>query len=267
MSKKLLIGCDPEVFIYDKSSLKYVSSIGRIGGNKDVPSPLFSSGFYALEDNVMVEFNVPPANNSFDLFNNIQIAQSEIKELFLKDNELLSNIAAVEFEFEQLNNPQAQEFGCMPELIVWTGKETKANAKDAGLLRTAGGHIHVGFSDMNKENMVKALDLTLGVPSVLIDEDIVRNKLYGKAGSYRNKPYGVEYRVLSNYWINNSKIVDWIFKQVNLALSIHNTFDFNRFEKDIVSCINSNDSVMAKAICQEFKLVLPKVKEKIVMYV
>ena len=34
------------------------------------------------------------------------------------------------------------------------------------------------------------MDLFLGVPSILIDPDTERRKMYGKAGDYRLKEYG-----------------------------------------------------------------------------
>ena len=38
--------------------------------------------------------------------------------------------------------------------------------------------------------MVKLLDIFLGIPSVIIDPDKKRRKLYGKAGAFRLTKYG-----------------------------------------------------------------------------
>jgi hypothetical protein len=46
------------------------------------------------------------------------------------------------------------------------------------------------------------LDLRLAVPSLIWDKDKKRRLLYGKAGCFRPKPYGMEYRTLSNAWLN-----------------------------------------------------------------
>src|SRR3546814_1862742 len=58
---------------------------------------------------------------------------------------------------------------------------------------------------MNCSDLVKQLDWYLGLWSLGKDKDKVRRSLYGKAGACRIKPYGVEYRVLSNFWIKNKK--------------------------------------------------------------
>jgi hypothetical protein len=75
----------------------------------------------------------------------------------------------------------------------------------------AGGHIHFGWTEdadttdlqhmMNGFDLVKQLDWFLGAWSVKHDKDVERRRLYGKAGACRIKPYGVEYRVLSNFWV------------------------------------------------------------------
>src|SRR3546814_15106496 len=58
---------------------------------------------------------------------------------------------------------------------------------------------------MNCSDLVKQLDWYLGLWSLGKDKDKVRRSLYGKAGACRIKPYGVEYHVLSNFWIKNKK--------------------------------------------------------------
>lgn len=258
MKNKFLLGADPEVFLFSQKNNKYVSAIGMIGGTKEEPMTLISEGYYALEDNVMVEFNIPPTSNPKELYENIQTAQEEIAALFIEDDDLkLVNVASAEFEYEELDNNKAQEFGCMPEEIVWTGKQRKADAKEAGLLRTAAGHIHIGAKNINKENLVKSLDLFLGVPSTLIDKDTKRVSLYGMAGSYRDKPYGLEYRVLSNFWINSRELISWIFNQVDLAITNHNSIDFNRYGNQIMNTINNKDLRMAEAIVEEFSISMP----------
>jgi len=51
---------------------------------------------------------------------------------------------------------------------------------------------------------VKQLDWYLGGWSTQVDPDTVRRNLYGKSGAMRFKPYGVEYRVLSNFWLTSA---------------------------------------------------------------
>jgi hypothetical protein len=55
--------------------------------------------------------------------------------------------------------------------------------------------------------IVRELDYYLGLPSLKWDTDGRRRKLYGKAGAFRPKPYGLEYRVLSNKWLSDEKLI------------------------------------------------------------
>ena len=58
--QRFTIGADPELLLLTATGLPK-SAIGLIGGTKQNPKP-FGIG-HVQEDNVMVEFNIPPANN------------------------------------------------------------------------------------------------------------------------------------------------------------------------------------------------------------
>ncbi len=45
------------------------------------------------------------------------------------------------------------------------------------------------------------MDAYLGMPSILWGNNSVRRKLYGKAGAFRFKSYGCEYRTPDNAWL------------------------------------------------------------------
>ena len=56
------IGCDPEFFLLKNKQPH--SAIDLVGGTKEKPKPLpKGKGFSVQEDNVSVEFNIPPAYN------------------------------------------------------------------------------------------------------------------------------------------------------------------------------------------------------------
>jgi hypothetical protein len=66
--------------------------------------------------------------------------------------------------------------------------------------------------------LVKQLDAYLGIPSLEWDKDTLRRRLYGKAGAFRPKPYGVEYRTLSNAWLKNEMLVRYVYRQTMRAI-------------------------------------------------
>jgi hypothetical protein len=86
------------------------------------------------------------------------------------------------------------------------------------------------------------MDLFLGVPSTVMDKGTLRRQLYGKAGSFRQKPYGCEYRTLSNFWIFNPDLIKWVYDQTEKAISFVNSGKTLSDEDGhlIQECINNN---------------------------
>lgn len=115
----------------------------------------------------------------------------------------------------------ALELGCDPDFNAWVGK---ANPRPDGdrPFRTASGHVHIGWTNGEDKDdaghiarcnaVVRQLDFFLGLPSLFYDGDTRRRSMYGKAGACRYKPYGVEYRTLSNAWLNSEELIKWVFR-------------------------------------------------------
>lgn len=209
-------GCDPELFIINDKE-EYVSAAGLIPGTKAEPFPVKCGAVQV--DGMAAEFNIDPAVD-FNQFNhNIATVLSELKKMLPAGHRLVAE-PAVEFSKEVFEEapPEAKELGCTPDFNAWTG-EVNPPPEPSGLtahgcsprLRTASGHLHIGWTEdedasnvehiQNCNDLVKQLDWYLGAWSLERDQDARRRLLYGKAGACRYKPYGVEYRVLSNFWV------------------------------------------------------------------
>lgn len=214
---KFKIGCDPELFIKNKYG-SYKSAVGLIGGSKECPLVIDKGGFAILEDNVAVEFNTKPASSYEEFRSGIHKVLDHLRAK-LPGFEF-SKESAVSFPKEELNTPEAQEFGCEPDYDAWMEQVNDKPKADDKCLRSAGGHIHVG-SSIAKSNplaVIRAMDLFLGVPSVVRDNGTLRRNLYGKAGCFRPKSYGVEYRTLSNFWIWDDNLIHWAYEGTERAL-------------------------------------------------
>lgn len=243
MSIKFLCGADPEIMIRSKKYGTYKSAVGLVPGSKWAPYKLDEEGHAILTDNVALEFNIAPANSRDAFRASIHKVLDHFRSI-LPEYEL-DTASAVSFPPEELDTPQAQEFGCEPDFNAWKGGAVnpKPNAADENL-RSCGGHIHIGSEIAQQEPLaiIQAMDLFLGVPSVALDNGELRKQLYGKAGCFRKKDYGVEYRTLSNFWIFNDKLIDWAYEQTQRALEF--TSEGNRIHPDdgllIQRCINSN---------------------------
>ena len=208
------IGADPEFFLKNKAG--HQSAIGLIGGSKLEPKPLEKEGFAVLEDNVAVEFNIAPAHNHKEFVNNIQYVMQELKKTLPEYS--FSEDSAVIFKDEQLQHPQALEFGCEPDFNAWTMEQNPRPKATNQNLRSAGGHIHIG-TNLDTVQVIRAMDLFVGVPSIKLDKHgELRRQLYGNAGACRFKYYGVEYRTLSNFWIFSKDLIEWVYNQTKKAL-------------------------------------------------
>ena len=247
------IGCDPEFFI--KKNHKHMSAIGLIGGTKQQPKDILpkNRGFGILEDNVAVEFNVPICYSAEDLKSNIKHVITSLKKKQIKGYDI-STESAVIFDKDQLMHPQAQEFGCEPDFNAWTKGINPRPKADEQNLRSDGGHIHVGTKEDPIE-VIRAMDLFLGVPSIVMDKGKLRRQLYGKAGCFRPKPYGCEYRTLSNFWIFSDELIQWAYDQTAKALQFiedGNTIDVEH-GKMIQSAINNEDMGSYEALREPYR--------------
>jgi hypothetical protein len=252
------IGADPELFLLGGKEL--FSSIGLIGGTKRNPRPIGNQCF-VQEDNVAVEFNIPPAEDVNNFLKSIHYSLDTIKEMVSSLGLSLSIVASGSFNQRFLNDPNAQVFGCDPDYNAYSMKRNNPpKAKDA-TLRSCGGHVHVGgdFSKREKIELVKTMDLMLGVPSVILDNDETRKQLYGAAGAFRDKSYGVEYRVLSNFWIFYDNLIEWVFNQTQKAAEQvkKGSILHKETQETVVSCINNNDKSLANKLIKTFQLTMP----------
>lgn len=243
MSHKFTIGCDPELFLVDEAG-KFKSVIGLLGGDKWIPRMLTKDGHACLEDNVAVEFNIPPCN-SFEQFKKEVQATMEMVKGILPANLHYDQSSAVSFPDDELACEQAWVFGCEPDYNAWTMEENPKPHSDDKNLRSAGGHIHVGsaLAVTDPAAVVRAMDLFLGVPSVTLDSGTLRRQLYGKAGAMRPKPYGVEYRTLSNFWIFSDNLINWAYTGTQRALDfVHSGKELPAEHGELIQeCINNNN--------------------------
>lgn len=227
MSKVILLGSDPEIFT--KNAQGKIGSVAGMLGCSKWAKLNFSDDVRIQEDNVLVEFDTNPQGTfesfSKNLSDGIAACDAVVKQV---DHELAPGISSHIYTMDELNsfNKSVFEFGCEPDYNALTGMvNPKPTAADPGL-RTAGGHVHIGYRDLMPKGMDFAqsqaivgvmCDYHLGLASLLLDKDDRRRELYGKAGSVRLKDYGIEYRTLSNFWIFNDQTRKLVWDQAHKA--------------------------------------------------
>lgn len=213
------IGADPEVFF--KKGNEYIPAIGMVGGTKHSPRKLRLGA--VQEDNVMAEFNIPPATTAGAFSKSIAVMLDALERIAANNGCTLAIVPYAQFDRKYLEHPQAREMGCEPDYNAWENTENRRPSYELlQNIRTASGHIHIGIPSPDKDpnkrvRLVSVCDLCLGLPSLFVDRDSTRRKFYGQAGAYRPKPYGVEYRVLSNFWIKKEEHRKWAFTSAMYA--------------------------------------------------
>ncbi len=252
MTANFTFGCDPEVFL--KKNGKAASAYGLLPGDKKNPHK--TPGGAIQVDGMAAEFNIDPVpSNDFETFNTRVVQQLKEIRNRVKPGGYNLNVSPVQDfdpEFLAAQPDEAKELGCDPDYNAYT---LKANPRPDGEVpfRTGSGHVHIGWgadSPVDNEehmeicaNFVKVLDMTLGLFMTIIDDEPRRRELYGKAGAFRPKPYGVEYRTPSNVWIKNRdhrKAVFFLMKYAVWYASQGHPID------DVQEIINTGDRVAAQ---------------------
>jgi hypothetical protein len=250
------LGSDPEVFLCDATG-KHISAIGYINADKWNPMqiPDMPEGYTLQEDNVSLEYGIPPAASAEQFIEHIENVMD--KSLAYLPGLHFSQLSCTIFTEDQMQTPQAHVFGCEPDFCAWTEEANPKPQPPHPFMRSAGGHVHVE-TELDKSLVIKAMDLFLGVPSVLMDHGEDRKQLYGKAGAYRPKKYGVEYRTLSNFWIFSPTLIKWVWNSTERALRLASQGDdFSPAMRDtILKAINQNDKEAAKFLVDAYNMEL-----------
>jgi len=219
---RFTIGCDPEFFLRERESGKLISAIPHVAGTKEEPQ-LLPKGGNIQRDNVAVEVATDPADSLEAFISNIGATLSEAVKILPTGCEIIA-IPSANFDKDQLEHPEAQLFGCDPDYDAWDVRENDKPCAVDNTFRSCGAHIHLGTDGQDenvflldfdgKLNTVKVMDCVHAIISTVLDsgqEAIDRRQLYGKPGAHRPKEYGVEYRVLSNYWLKSPVTVQLMY--------------------------------------------------------
>jgi hypothetical protein len=210
------------MFLVDKEG-RLKSSVGIVKGTKKEPLVL-EDGIFVMQDNVAIEFGMPPAYSENEWVNKLAKSYSMLEEWLPEEYRLHITPSAL-FPDEELKTDEACQFGCDPDWNAWTKAVNVPPRATATNYRSCGGHVHIGHIEgtttefllryMGKINTIRMCDGYLGVPSIILDntpESRSRRELYGKAGCFRETDYGVEYRTLSNFWLKNEAAQRFVYR-------------------------------------------------------
>lgn len=251
---KITIGCDPELFVTQDG--KFRSAHGLIPGTKEEPFKVRNGAVQV--DGMALEYNIDPVDNADDFVAYNQIVMAQMKEMVPGYEFAIIPSCKFNGNHFRAQPDEAKELGCTPDYNAYS---MRANPRpdNKTTMRTASGHIHIGgFPSDNPDGdehmtrcatLIKQLDCYLGLTSLLWDKDTLRRKMYGAAGAFRPKPYGVEYRVLSNAWLLNENRMRFVFNQTVQAVNdlLKGIRPADKIgEQRIISVINRSDAFTAE---------------------
>lgn len=218
----ITIGADPEVFV--RKGNHWISSHVFECGTKH--SPMHTDHGSVQMDGFALECNVVPAATPTRFVKNVKNVLDDLRHIVTRvvpDAEIVA-APSVFVGIKRLSSlPEwVSELGCTPDFNAYTGRINPR--PDANVpFRTGAGHVHIGFTEnanprdrahFNKCcRIARECDFYLGLPSLLYDTDTRRRSLYGQAGAFRPKPYGLEYRVLSNAWLSDERLMIQVFNR------------------------------------------------------
>lgn len=257
--KDFLIGADPELFLKTKDGVPF-SAHGLIQGTKEQPFKVRKGAVQV--DGMALEFNINPAKSFSDFDNNISTVMGELRSLVPSEYTFdLSPSTTFDDDTIDSQPMEALELGCSPDYNAYTMEKNKSPHTQSGF-RTAAGHIHIGWGEgldpMEETHfeacatLAKQLDVYLGLPSLLWDRDQTRRSLYGGAGAFRPKSYGMEYRTLSNAWVGdrNLREIVWRLTRNSIERLFKNQGSVQNFGFDIQSVINNGRRDEARSVAQ-----------------
>jgi hypothetical protein len=270
-NNEFLIGCDPEIFVVGPDGHP-ASAYGLIPGTK--AEPLKVRNGMVQVDGMALEFGIDPAATKEEFIFRIKDVMQQLQDM-LPEGYSLTTESVVFFPTEVINSQpeEALELGCDPDYNAYTRKRNPRPELPAANMRSAGGHVHVGWAggldplDQRHIDACAALtaemDFFLGAASLAWDRDALRRSIYGAAGAFRPKPYGMEYRSTSNQWIMKEELISYVFdatvKAVESVMSKQpKSYKNISFFKGVLNVpaytvINDNWSYLGEAIYEEVK--------------
>lgn len=208
----ITIGADPEIFVTLEG--EPVSAHTLIPGDKENP---FKVACGAIQvDGTALEFNIDPARTEDEFLSNIERVMEQLRDRVDNNYEFLIEPSVVFSDRVWKSIPTyAKRLGCDPDYSAWLMYANSPPPVNKPM-RTASGHVHIGITDMTWDmfscgSLAREMDYFLGLFTLDWDHDDSRRTMYGQAGAFRVKPYGVEYRTPSNAWLRSQQLTRKVF--------------------------------------------------------
>lgn len=245
------IGADPEIFLEKHGKIIGAEKVFPQRTVRKMKSTFDNSEYEVGEvtlDGVQLELHPKPVYCRGHAYENFRDCFITVEERLRVDEDLKVSMKAVvevdEKEMESLR-PESKLLGCSPSENIYHDTVRLDPANTNTLIRSAGGHLHFsangdyGFRTnqlrfalkRDAQETVKVLDIMLGNTCVLLDREPLaakRRQYYGRAGEYRLPVYGLEYRTLSNFWLQANWLQHLVYGIARAAIGVAANFTMGK---------------------------------------
>jgi len=269
---EFLVGADPEVFVTKGRGGEFICPHHILYGTKRHPQAM-SLNTHGQVDGMALEFNISPARDAKQFARFVKEGVGELKWRAEAKGGYIKVQPTAEFGAEEWKKAPAfnKMLGCEPDYNGYTlGLNDPPNS--GATFRTGAGHIAIGWGNEYQVTsdylyicgvVVKEMDAIVGMSSLLFDSDTKRRELYGKAGAFRPKPFGVEYRTLSNKWVVNKELSTYVYRRTIEA--VKNVMHDRKIQvPEVQGIINNSNVEEAKYFLNHHKITLPPSKYRMV---
>lgn len=240
----ILLGSDPEFFF--KSSKGIVAADKVIGSKhwEDVKGRISDVPPFVI-DGIQAEFHPATYLCRAQMGSHFHSKFLALQPFLPKGiTPILDSVVELgEEEFESLTEDQ-KRLGCAPSLNYYNSEASIDPSAQNSRIRAAGGHIHIGLPRSASHNyqpysiepslrpapiytdrieLIPLMDSIVGNTCVLIDKGEhgrIRRQTYGRAGEYRLPDHGIEYRVLSNFWLRSYSLMSMVMGLTKFVVSM-----------------------------------------------
>ena len=183
-----------------------------------------------------------------------------LRDFHLKTDSLLNRVRdkgfnlimepTIDYPAEAMGHPDAQISGCNPDFDAYTLQENIAPDFTTSNIRSCGAHIHASLGGVDPWEWAKWMDLLVAVPLLCVEKESLRREMYGKSGCLRVKPYGGEYRTLSNVWLDDAAMREFVWAGTHKAIEMASKADFRNIADwhEIPDAIDDHNTELANRI-------------------
>lgn len=196
-------------------------------------------------DNINCEIAINPVTTLKDFHSKTEALLSQVRS---RGYELVFE-PVIQYPDTCLQHPLAYVSGCTPDENAYRLEQNVApDFTEMDGTRSLGGHIHAQLDGANPYWWARWMDAYVGLPLMMLEPKNDRRKLYGGAGCLRVKPYGGEYRVLSNNWLDRADLREFVWEGTHKAIERCHRADPEEIAEwwDIPLAIDNHDLELAR---------------------